>query len=57
MRRKEERQLSPKAEEASSGEVRYAWLNISPKSVRMEQAFSADGGETWETNWICDLSR
>jgi len=37
--------------------VRYVWLNISPKSPRMEQSFSADGGKTWETNWICELSR
>jgi hypothetical protein len=37
--------------------VRYVWLNISPKSARMEQAFSADGGKSWETNWICELSR
>jgi hypothetical protein len=37
--------------------VRYVWLNISPKSARMEQAFSADGGKTWKTNWICELSR
>jgi hypothetical protein len=32
-------------------------FNISPKSARMEQSFSADGGKTWETNWICELSR
>lgn len=37
--------------------VRYVWLNISPKSSRMEQAFSPDGGKTWEVNWICELSR
>jgi hypothetical protein len=37
--------------------VRYMWLNISPKSARMEQAFSDDGGKTWEVNWICELSR
>ncbi|HST30994.1 MAG TPA: hypothetical protein VLK27_09185 [Chthoniobacterales bacterium] len=37
--------------------VRYLWLNISPKSSRMEQSFSADGGKTWETNWVCELSR
>jgi len=37
--------------------VRYLWQNISPKSARMEQAFSADGGKTWETNWVCELSR
>lgn len=37
--------------------VRYVWLNLSPKAARMEQSFSADGGETWEVNWICELSR
>ena len=37
--------------------VRYVWLNISPKSARMEQSFSPDGGKTWETNWICELAR
>jgi hypothetical protein len=37
--------------------VRYVWSNISPKSARMEQSFSADGGKTWETNWVCELSR
>jgi len=37
--------------------VQYVWLNISPKSARMEQSFSPDGGKTWEVNWICELSR
>jgi hypothetical protein len=37
--------------------VRYLWLDLSPTSARMEQAFSADGGKTWETNWICELTR
>jgi hypothetical protein len=37
--------------------VRYVWTNISPKSARMEQSFSADGGKSWEANWICELSR
>ena len=37
--------------------VRYIWLNLSPTSARMEQSFSADGGRSWETNWICELSR
>lgn len=37
--------------------VRYVWLSISPKSARMEQSFSADGGKSWEVNWICELSR
>jgi len=37
--------------------VRYVWRSLSPKTARMEQAFSADGGKTWEVNWICNLSR
>jgi len=37
--------------------LRYVWLNNSPKSVRMEQSWSADGGGTWEVNWICEQSR
>jgi len=37
--------------------VRYVWQNLSPKSARMEQSFSDDGGKTWEVNWICELSR
>lgn len=32
--------------------VRYRWLNITPTSRQWEQAFSPDGGKTWETNWI-----
>jgi hypothetical protein len=32
-------------------------LNLSPKSSRMDQSYSPDGGRTWEINWICDLSR
>jgi hypothetical protein len=37
--------------------VRYHWFNLSPLACRMEQAFSADGGRSWETNWICELTR
>lgn len=37
--------------------VRYVWTDISPQAARMEQSFSADGGKSWEVNWICELSR
>ncbi len=30
--------------------VRYVWTDISPKSARMEQSFSADGGKTFRQN-------
>ena len=37
--------------------VVYVWSEITPSSARWEQAFSPDGGETWETNWIMESTR
>jgi hypothetical protein len=37
--------------------VRYIWSKLGRDSARWEQAFSPDGGKTWETNWIMDLTR
>lgn len=37
--------------------MRYVWFNISPKSARMEQSYSDDGGASWELNWVCELTR
>ena len=37
--------------------VRFLWTNPSPDRARWEQAYSADGGKTWETNWIMELER
>ncbi len=37
--------------------VRFIWSNISATTARWEQAFSDDGGKTWETNWVADFTR
>lgn len=37
--------------------VRLQWKSITPGHAHLEQAFSADGGKSWEVNWICDLTR
>jgi hypothetical protein len=37
--------------------VRFIWSDITPTSARWEQAFSADNGASWETNWVMTFSR
>ena len=37
--------------------VRFVISNITANSVGFEQAFSADGGQTWEVNWIATDTR
>jgi hypothetical protein len=32
--------------------VRFVITPVTPTSYRFEQSFSADGGKTWEVNWI-----
>lgn len=37
--------------------ARYLWTACETSSPRWEQAFSVDGGHTWETNWIMAFTR
>jgi hypothetical protein len=37
--------------------VRYTWSEMRRNSAHWEQAFSPDGGATWETNWRMDFTR
>jgi hypothetical protein len=37
--------------------VRQIWSGITPNSCHFEQAFSEDGGKTWEVNWIATDTR
>jgi len=37
--------------------VRYIWSGITRQSAHWEQASSADGGKTWDTNWIMTFER
>lgn len=37
--------------------VRYLWSEIARESLRWQQAFSVDGGRTWETNWDMRFER
>jgi hypothetical protein len=37
--------------------VRFIWTPVSATQCRWEQAFSADGGVQWETNWYMEHTR
>ena len=36
---------------------RFIWSKITSNSCQWEQAYSEDGGKTWETNWIMEFER
>lgn len=38
-------------------QVRFLWSGVDSPSPRWEQAFSVDGGASWETNWEMDFTR
>src|SRR5690349_14612760 len=37
--------------------VRFIWSGITAKAAHWEQAFSGDGGKSWETNWTAEFSK
>jgi hypothetical protein len=37
--------------------VRFLWTNINTSTPHFEQAYSDDGGKTWEVNWITNQTR
>jgi hypothetical protein len=36
--------------------VRFLWSNMDTATPRWEQAFSVDGGQSWELNWVMEFS-
>lgn len=37
--------------------VTYEWSDIGEQTARWQQAYSADGEQSWETNWVMDFRR
>jgi hypothetical protein len=37
--------------------VRFIFSDVSDEAFRLEQAFSADGGKTWQPNWIAKFAK
>lgn len=37
--------------------TRVTWTHITARTARWSQSSSADGGQTWELNWVSDFSR
>lgn len=49
--------LSDETFEGRPVKVRFLWHEVAARSATWEQAMSADGGATWETNWVMRFSR
>jgi hypothetical protein len=37
--------------------VRFVWSGVTTPRPRWEQAFSDDGGKSWELNWVMEFTR
>jgi len=58
--RQQQKRCTKPAQESFNGRailVRFVISDLSPNSCRFEQAFSEDGGKSWEANWIATDSR
>jgi hypothetical protein len=40
----------------SRSRVRFLWTQVTSGRPHWEQAFSADAGANWETNWTMDFT-
>ena len=49
--------LADDALDGTPVKLRFLWLDTDTDTPRWEQALSADGGESWETNWTMDFER
>jgi hypothetical protein len=38
-------------------QVQFLWTDLGDDGARWEQAFSHDGGHTWDTNWVMSMVR
>ena len=37
--------------------MRFDWSGVTTPTPLWEQSFSADGGKSWETNWVMEFNR
>ncbi|MET0274147.1 MAG: hypothetical protein ABW360_14265, partial [Phenylobacterium sp.] len=37
--------------------VRFIFSDVTPAAFKLEQAFSDDGGKTWEANWVATFTK
>ncbi len=49
--------FSDDVHEGRSVRARVTWSRITGQTARWQQAFSADGGQSWEVNWTSDFTR
>jgi hypothetical protein len=38
-------------------QIRFTWDEITEERARWQQAFSFDGGKSWDTNWVMGFTK